>query len=209
MFGAGADSVLPTISHCIPKHETPFIIGPAFNLYDFVYVTNVADAHVLAVENLLTNKTAAGHSFSITNQQPIPFRDFCKAIWAAFGHIPPFEIRVPASVGMAIGLIAEWVTAWTGTQGTISRGSVKDYVQTAYADCTKAREILGYVPRVALAEGVKIAAEVSNRGPLTEEFYCSQHDMLTTAQDFRRRLAKAERERQEEEQANSQLRWKT
>lgn len=125
-------------------------------------MTNVADAHVLAVENLLTTATAAGHAFSITNQQPVPFRDFCKAIWAAFGHYPPFEVRVPASVGMAIGMIAEWITTWTGTEGTISRGSVKDYVQTAYADRTKAREILGYVPRVGLAEGVKMATDVSS-----------------------------------------------
>ncbi len=40
------------------------------------YVDNVADAHVLAVENLLMSRTAAGEAIFIANEQPIPFRRF-------------------------------------------------------------------------------------------------------------------------------------
>jgi len=53
------------------------------------YVDNVADAHVLAVDNLLTSRTAAGEAIFITNEQPIPFRDFCLAVWREFEHFPP------------------------------------------------------------------------------------------------------------------------
>jgi sterol-4alpha-carboxylate 3-dehydrogenase (decarboxylating) len=46
--------VIATIHHCIANGETPWIIGTGDNMYDFVYITNIADAHVLALENLLS-----------------------------------------------------------------------------------------------------------------------------------------------------------
>jgi sterol-4alpha-carboxylate 3-dehydrogenase (decarboxylating) len=162
ILGPGDYQLVPTIQRCIAKWETPFVIGSAENLYDFTYVSNVADAHVLAVENLLTTQTAAGEAFFISNEQPIPFRDFCLAIWADFGHVPSFQVWIPTSVAWFAGLLAEWATWLTGTEATLSRGSVKDYTQTAYANLSKAREILGYKPRVSLSEGIKLSCQVSS-----------------------------------------------
>jgi len=161
MCGPGDTMLLPTVHACIAKGETPFIIGDASNLYDFSYVSNVADAHVLAVENLLTSKTAAGEAFFITNGEPVPFRDFCLAVWAHFGHVPKFQVRIPVGVASVVGFIAEWATWMLGTQATLNRGTVRDYTQTAYANIGKARRILGYEPRVSLDEGLKIACKVS------------------------------------------------
>lgn len=160
-FGPGDPQLVSTIHKCIAKFETPFVIGDGGGLYDFTYVGNVAEAHVLAVHNLLTTKTASGEAFFITNSSPIPFRAFCLAIWAHFGHIPPFEIRIPKPVAWAAGYVAEWVTYFTGSQATLSRGSVRDYCQNAYANIDKAREVLGYEPRVSLADGLKISCDVS------------------------------------------------
>ena len=160
MCGPGDTSLLPTIHACIAKGETPFIIGDALNLYDFSYVSNVADAHVLAAENLLTTKTAAGEAFVITNGEPVPFRDFCMAVWANFGHVPKIQVRIPVGVASMVGFIAECATWALKTQATLSRGSVRDYTQTAYANISKARRILGYEPRVSLDEGLRKACEV-------------------------------------------------
>lgn len=152
--------MVPTIHHCIAKYETPFVIGEAQNLYDFTYVTNVADAHVLAVRNLLTSKTAAGQKFHISNGEPIPFRDFCLAIWKESGHVPWFTVRIPIVVAWFIGWLCEIITWVMGTEATLSRGSVRDYTQTAYADISKARSVLGYKPRVSLADGIRISCKV-------------------------------------------------
>lgn len=84
------------------------------------YVDNVADAHVLAVDNLLTSRTAAGEAIFITNEQPIPFRDFCLAVWREFEHFPPFEINIPRIVATFFGLLADLITRLTGTQTTLS-----------------------------------------------------------------------------------------
>jgi len=154
--------MIPSVHACIAKGETPFVIGSNDNLYDFTYVGNVADAHILTVENLLTTQTAAGHAISITNGQPVTFRDFCLAIWAAFGHVPPYSIRIPTSVAWFAGLIAEFFSWLTDTPSTLSRGSVKDAAGCRYADISKARKLLGYEPRVALDAGLRRSCEVSH-----------------------------------------------
>lgn len=53
---------VPSIHACIPKGETPFRLGAGNNLWDVVYVGNVAFAHALAVKNLLTSKSAHGEA---------------------------------------------------------------------------------------------------------------------------------------------------
>lgn len=44
------------------------------------YVDNVADARVLAVDNLLRSRTAAGEAIFIIDEQPIRFREFCLVV---------------------------------------------------------------------------------------------------------------------------------
>jgi sterol-4alpha-carboxylate 3-dehydrogenase (decarboxylating) len=73
--------------------------------------------------------------------------------------VPPFEVQIPRAVAWAVGWVAEKVTWATGTEATISRGSVKDYTQTAYADIRRAKEILKYKPRVSMAGGLKISCD--------------------------------------------------
>lgn len=86
LFGPGDYQLIPTLHALIAKGETPFVIGDGLNMWDVTYVNNVADAHVQAVENLLATCTAAGEAIFISNEQPIPFRDFCLAVWKEFGY---------------------------------------------------------------------------------------------------------------------------
>ncbi|KAK5146520.1 hypothetical protein LTR04_001031 [Oleoguttula sp. CCFEE 6159] len=157
----GDTQVVPSIHACIVKGETPFIVGSGDNLYDFTFVTNAADAHVLAVENLLGPKTAAGEAFFISNQEPVPFRDFCLAVWAEFGHVPPYQVHIPATVAWFAGYLAEWATRLTGSSATLSRGSVKDACGTRYASGQKAKKALGYSPRIGLVDAVRLSCQVS------------------------------------------------
>ncbi|KAJ5765478.1 hypothetical protein N7520_005037 [Penicillium odoratum] len=159
LCGPGDCQLVPAIHACIAKSETPFIIGTGQNLWDVTHVSNVADSHVLAVENLMTSRTAAGEAFFIQNNEPITFRDFCLAVWAQFGHVPPFEIRIPEGLAWFAGLVCEIATWVTGTTTTLSRGSVRDACAVRYASGDKARDILGYEARIGIEDSIRLSCE--------------------------------------------------
>ena len=61
IVGPGDETFLPAVVDLIDQGVTSFCLGDGLNLWDLAYVTNVADAHVLAAANLLSEKkTAAG-----------------------------------------------------------------------------------------------------------------------------------------------------
>lgn len=160
LFGPNDYQLIPSIHACLRKGETPFVVGTGENLWDITYVANVADAHVLAVENLMSSKTAAGQAIFISNEEPITFRDFCLAVWATFGYYPPFEIHIPESIASFLGHVAEWTTSITGTPTTLSRGSVRDACATRYCNTAKAQRLLNYKPKVGIEEGMRISCDV-------------------------------------------------
>ena len=159
IIGPGDTAVISLIHDLIAKHETNFIVGEGDNFYDFMYIDNAALAHVLAVENLLNTKTAAGRVFFISNREPVYFWDFMAYIWAQFGHVPRYRVHIPTSIAWVAGYALEWLTWFTGGAPTLDRGSVKDGVRTRFSDNRKAQRILGYEPRIGLAEGVRRSCE--------------------------------------------------
>ncbi|ETN38373.1 uncharacterized protein HMPREF1541_06408 [Cyphellophora europaea CBS 101466] len=60
--GEGDYILIPSVHACIAKGETPFRLGDGMNLWDVVYVGNVAYAHALAVQNLLSTRSAHGEA---------------------------------------------------------------------------------------------------------------------------------------------------
>lgn len=164
LCGPGDYQLIPSIHACIAKGETPFIIGNGHNLWDVTYVTNIADAHVLATENLMSSKTATGEVFFIQNNEPITFRAFCLTIWSHFGHVPPYQVNIPVALLWFAGLLAECLNWVSGTAPTVSRGSVKDASSVRFASGEKARRILGYEARVDMEGAIRLSCEVGKPG---------------------------------------------
>lgn len=162
IYGEGDHQLVPSIVSCIiDKTESPFQVGPAQNLWDTVYVGNVADAHVLALENLLSaTPTAAGEAFFIQNNTPTTFREFCLIVWKKYnGHTPRFTVSIPTWLAWGLGAVMEGLTWFTGTPATLSRGSINDATAVRYASGEKARRLLGFVPRVGMEEGLRRSCE--------------------------------------------------
>ncbi|EME39628.1 hypothetical protein DOTSEDRAFT_160022 [Dothistroma septosporum NZE10] len=159
IIGPGDTAVISIFYDCIAKGETNFIVGDGNNIYDFMYIDNAVDAHVLAIENLLTTQTAAGEAMFISNQEPIYFWDFLAFVWAQFGHVPALRIYIPMQIAWFVALILEWITLLTGTASTLDTGSVADGVRTQYSNNAKAQRLLGYYPKVGISEGVRRACE--------------------------------------------------
>ncbi len=111
--------VLPPIINVYHTQKTGFQLGSNENLFDFTYVLNVAHAHLLASFALLqTSKLPTspldyekvdGEAFFITNDQPVYFWDFARAVWKAAGSEKGTEHMWTMSkdVGMFIGGVLE------------------------------------------------------------------------------------------------------
>ncbi|KAF2109075.1 C-3 sterol dehydrogenase/C-4 decarboxylase-like protein [Lophiotrema nucula] len=168
IFGPN-DSIIPQLHSLIPTSS--FILGSGDNLTDFIYLSNAADAHVLAVQNLLNSATAADQAIFVTNGEPITARDFCIAVWKEFGHVPSRAIRIPVGVAWWMGLSAEAFSWLTGKDVGFSRGLISDGVVERYMSIAKARRILRYSPSVSLPDAIRISCAKleSRKRPKNEE----------------------------------------
>ena len=88
-----------------------FQMGNGKNIYDFMYVGNLVDAHILAARALVkaygkppppAEQRVDGENINITNDERVLFWDFARNVSAAAGHPVKEEeiIVIPAWVGL-------------------------------------------------------------------------------------------------------------
>ena len=159
--------VLPPIINVYHTNKTGFQLGPNENLFDFTYVGNVAHAHLLAARALLytsglstpplNHEKVDGEAFFITNDSPVYFWDFARAVWKAAGSPLGTEHvwEISKDVGLAIGGFLEWAMWAVGRPAKLTRRQVKYSCMTRYYDVGKAKKRLGYAPIVGLGEGIE------------------------------------------------------
>ena len=160
LFGPEDYQLIPSIHACIAKGEMPYILGDGLNMWDVADVRNVAHAHVLAAENLLSSKpTAAGEAFFIGNGGPIPLRDFCREIWKQWDAYPSREVHVPEDLGRIFAGVTHFFGSLMGMKPTLTPGTVADGCAMRYCSEKKAMTILGYKPIIGLEEGIRESCE--------------------------------------------------
>lgn len=168
MFGEGDLVTLQKMIENAESGKNRFQIGSGKNLFDWTYVGNAARAHLLAAEALLNEASSsrtgplsiAGEAFFITNDNPMPFWDFVRAIGEAAGF--PVDKKdiwvIPRSVGLAMATIAEWIV-WATSLGkqksTMTRGGIRYSCLTRTYRVEKAKARLGYEPTVTIKEGIR------------------------------------------------------
>lgn len=144
-------------------------IGPGKNYYDVTYISNLVDAHLLAAHALIDahgkaapplERRVDGEAFIITNDEPVLFWDFNRAIAASIGiPVKKEDIKVvPYWVAMLVATVSEWSTwifSFGRRQAPITREAVHLSTITRTLRCDKAKRILGYRPRVGVYEGLE------------------------------------------------------
>jgi UDP-glucose 4-epimerase len=109
----------------IKKEQQPLIFGEGGQTMDFVDVTDVARANVLAMK-----APASDQVFNVASQRETSLRQLCDALLAAMGSkLEPKHVPLPAE--------RKAVEVWR-----------------RLADTSKAREILGFEARISLEEGL-------------------------------------------------------
>ena len=122
--------------------HTNLQIGNNTNVVDWVYVGNVAKAHLLAADKL-DSDAVAGQTFFITNGQPILAWDFARAIFRDLGDDGRKKIiKIPKTIGMTLAYVAEFWAWLTGCPTEFNRFAVRYATAIQWYDIEKVRSIL-------------------------------------------------------------------
>jgi 2-alkyl-3-oxoalkanoate reductase len=161
VFGAGDKRFIPAILEKARLGKLKRAIGNRDKLSDFTYIANLIDAVVAAEERLTPGSPVCGQAYFITNGEPMAFFDFVERFLVEMGY-PPIQGKVPYWLAYTVAAIAEGIDTLKGgtlnAENGLTRFAVRYMVTHHYFSITKAQRELGYVPRVNLAEGIRLTA---------------------------------------------------
>ena len=131
------------------------VVGSGDNALPLVYVADVVQALLLALDH----DHAVGQMYNITADRPLTQRQFLDAIADEVGAPAP-RVHVPYRLLYAVGYAAERVAALQGSgrRPPITRLGVAFLGTDNRYAIDKAQRELGYRPRVAVRDGVRLAA---------------------------------------------------
>lgn len=131
------------------------VVGSGTNAVPFVYITDVVEALLLALDS----KQAIGEAYNIGNDEPVTQQEYLSAIAEDIGVAPP-HIHVPYSSLYAAAYAAERLSRLSGYRipAVVTRHGVKILGADNRISIAKARRDLGYTPRVSIRDGVRLAA---------------------------------------------------
>jgi len=162
MYGEGDPYHVANVLRIVKEGSLPFRPGNGSAHFQHVYVGNVAHAHVLAMQQLLTPGSAApGEAWFITDDTPAcNFFDFMEPILEELGHpLPPTSRRVPYPVMLALGAATEAAAfacrPFVKINPTLTRSSVRFVCHDYTFDGSKATRQLGYAPIYKEAEAIE------------------------------------------------------
>lgn len=153
IWGPEDNHLLPRI---IARADRLKIIGPDDDLVDTIYVDNAADAHILAAEKLAAHPELSGNIYFISQDEPISKWTMVNAFLSAAG-LPPVRGRVSAKTAYAAGWICEKIYSLLDIQSDppMTRFVAKELGTSHWFNISRAKNDLGYVPRVSTQEGLE------------------------------------------------------
>ena len=131
-------------------------VGSGKNLVDISYVDNVADAHVLAADNLNSSATAAGNAYFISQGKPVNLWDWINDLYTRM-NIPPVKRKIGTVPAYLVGTFLEGIHMWFGiaAEPRMTRFMAEQLAKSHWFSIDRARRDLGYEPRVSTAEGME------------------------------------------------------
>lgn len=149
LFGPGDRTLLPRLV-ALAKARALRVIGDGANEVDLTYVENAVDAILAALDS----ERALGRTFHVTNGEHVRLWDIVRTLLR--GLALDAELRhVPFRVAWTLAAALELRARVFGGEPRLTRYTVCVLARTQTYDIRGAREALGYVPRVSVAEGVE------------------------------------------------------
>ncbi len=154
MYGEGDRHVLPRVVETL-QNRTMMMVGDGTKMLDNLYVGNLADAVMLAVEK----PAAVGQVYNIRDERLIDRNEYIGAVCKAIGA--PLPRRVPSWLAKnaikPLGTIARAIGK--KSPPLVTKPRYKFMALNLDYSIDKAKRELGYVPKVDFVEGMPIAIE--------------------------------------------------
>lgn len=146
-----ADRIFRQIS--LPIIVWPGELNPR---YSVVYVSDAVELATLAA----TSDRAIGQAYNVAGKDVIRLRDFASAMVEAMGSRKP-QVTIPYAVGYAWCSFVEGLARLQRLKDMpfLTRSSMKFLNKGLYLDGTKARDELGWEPKVSIDEGTRLYVE--------------------------------------------------
>jgi nucleoside-diphosphate-sugar epimerase len=155
VWGPGDPHLVPRLLERGRKRQLRQV-GSGKNLVDISYVDNVADAHVLAADNLNSSATAAGNAYFISQGEPVNLWEWINDLYTRM-DIPPVKRKIGAVPAYLAGTFLEGIHMWFGitAEPRMTRFMAEQLAKSHWFSIDRARRDLGYDPRVSTAEGME------------------------------------------------------
>jgi len=155
IWGPGDNHLLP---HLLERTKSGKLKLPGPDkLIDMVYIDNVADAHLLALDKLASDpQMVGGKTYFITNDEPLSQGELIGRLLKAAGRDVEITAISPP-IAMAAGIIFEnaWKLFRLKSEPPITRWSAEHLSTAHWFDISAAKRDLGYSARVSVAEGLR------------------------------------------------------
>ncbi len=135
-------------------------IGHGRNRIGMTFLDDCVEAHVVAWQALQRDASVGGAPYFVHGGEPVVFWDWVTALVSACG-LHPIKGAVPAGVAMTLAHLCDAGVVLSGGRwhAPISAYLISELTTDHYSDMSRARERLGFRPRVSIAEGIaRIAA---------------------------------------------------
>lgn len=131
-------------------------VGDGRNMVDITYIDNVADAHILAAENLHSVATAAGKAYFISQGEPVNLWGWINDLFKRL-DIAPVTKKVNAGTAYIAGALLEGFYLWfgLGKEPPMTRFLAEQLAKSHWFSIDRARNDLGYTPKISTSEGME------------------------------------------------------
>ncbi len=164
VWGAGDSNLTQRVVERARAGRLRFV-GDGSNEVDGCYISNAADAHVLAVEALDGDAACAGKAYFVTNDEPMPTRALVNGIVKAAG-LPPVTATVSPGFARLVGgmLEAGWTLLGRTDEPPMTRFVATQLSTVHWYDISAIKRDLGYRPAVSSEEGFERLAAWFDQG---------------------------------------------
>lgn len=131
-------------------------VGSGTNLVDIAYIDNVADAHLLAAENLAGPATAAGKAYFISQGQPVNLWAWINTLLKRLNMAPPAG-HLSFARAYAVGAVLEAVYSLLRCKAEppMTRFVAEQLARSHWFSIQRARQDISYEPQVSTEQGME------------------------------------------------------